>query len=140
QLLLLGRLRAGGERNGLLLERLHGRVELRPQLLSLVLKALILFLERRLGRGVARRLLENLLRADERDLEPRLRLRPRLGRRRSGGEQPNPPPHCHHSPHNDLPEKKADPAAAPFARALRLEEIAQLEMQLEGRRGPPELI
>src|SRR5207247_1607747 len=112
QLLLLCLLRTGREGDGLLLERLDGRVELLPQLLRLVLKGLILLLERGFGRRVAGRLLENLLRADERDLEPRLRLGPRLGRGRSDREQSDPRPYGHYAPHNDLPKRKL-PIQAP---------------------------
>src|SRR5207247_2831358 len=142
QLLLLCLLRTGREGDGLLLERLNGRVELLPQLLRLVLKALILLLERGLGRGVAGRLLENLLRADERDLEPppRLRLCPRLGGGRSSRAEPDPRPHCHYTLHKPSPqEKKKPPVQAPRPSAgPRSEEVAQLEVQLEGRSRPPE--
>src|SRR5207247_9268421 len=131
QLLLLCLLRTGREGDGLLLERLDGRVELLPQLLRLVLKALILLLERGLGRGVAGRLLENLVRAGESDPGPRLRLCPCLGRGRTDREEAEPRPHCHYTPHNDLPKRRT---------TGRSEEVAELEVQLEGRRRPPEFV
>src|SRR5207245_11795214 len=110
QLLLLCLLRTRREGDGLLLERLDGRVELLPQLLRLVLKALILLLERGLGRGVAGRLLENLLRADERNLEPppRRRVCPRRGGSRSTRADPDPRPPGHQPPQKRSPQEKKD--------------------------------
>src|SRR5439155_27243602 len=83
------------------------------------------------GRGVAGRLLENLLRADERDLEPRLRLCPCLSRGRTDREEADPRAHCHYTPRNDLPKRRT---------TGRSEEVAELEVQLEGRRRSPEFV
>src|SRR5258708_74115 len=58
-----------GERNGLLIERRHGRVELLLQALQLVAEALYFLRERGLRRGVTRRRLQDLLRADVGHLE-----------------------------------------------------------------------
>src|SRR5437870_12615977 len=99
--------------------------------LRIVLKTLILLLERGFSRGIAVRLLENLLRADERDLEPRLRLCPCLSRGRTDREEADPRAHCHYTPHNDLPKRRT---------TGRSEEVAELEVQLEGRRRSPEFV
>src|SRR5437870_13889026 len=99
--------------------------------LRIVLKTLILLLERGFSRGIAVRLLENLLRADDRDLEPRLRLCPCLGRGRTDREEADPRPHCDYTPHDALPKRRT---------TGRSGEAADLEVQLEGRRRPPEFV
>src|SRR6185437_7633358 len=56
-------------------------------------------------------------------------------------EQPDPRPHCHHTPHKRSPqEKNCWSRRRAVARSLRSEEVAELEVQLEGRCGPPELV
>src|SRR2546422_6877482 len=44
--------------------------------------------------------------SDERDLEPRLRLCPCLGRGRTDREEADPRPHCHYTPHNRSEERR----------------------------------
>src|SRR3989442_5281430 len=80
------------------------RIKLLLQLLDLLAEALDLLAERRLGRCVSRRLLQDLSRADEPDLERGLRpLRVRLPRRRHRSENAEPRPHRHCKPHNTSP-------------------------------------
>src|SRR5258708_8568389 len=64
QVPLLRLLGSRGERDGLLIERRHGRVELLLQALQLFAEALYFLRERGLRRGVTRRRLQGVLRAD----------------------------------------------------------------------------
>src|SRR5207237_10923737 len=83
--------------------------------LQRVADVLALFAERGFGGSVPRCLLEDRLRVDEGDLERPLRLCAERDRCRH--DQSDPRPHCHHTPHSCLPERKTRVRCPPLVRA-----------------------
>src|SRR5437660_4972282 len=126
-----------GERQRLLLEGFHRGVPLRLHPLQRVTDALALFAQRRFGGGVARCLLEDRLRVDEGDFERALRLRAEHGR--CGRDQPDPRPHCHHTPHSRLPERKTGVRCPALREESDQKKLPSLKCSLNPGAGRPKV-